>query len=141
MRISDWSSDVCSSDLNFKRDVERLCLYHGFLNFAFICALCDQKGEANPEKIVQRSPIGKPCVRSKAPRASIRHVIDRLYGRRVAVLLGDPPRIITEPEHNTERVKFAPLCRRSEEHTSELQSLMRISYAVFCLQTNTQHYT
>src|SRR3546814_2008017 len=28
---------------------------------------------------------------------------------------------------------------RSEEHTSELQSLMRISYAVFCLNTNTQH--
>src|SRR3546814_4553774 len=35
-------------------------------------------------------------------------------------------------------------CRRSEEHTSELQSLMRISYAVFCLKkkknNNTQHY-
>src|SRR3546814_3304801 len=33
-------------------------------------------------------------------------------------------------------------CRRSEEHTSELQSLMRISYAVFCLKKKTQqHYT
>src|SRR3546814_6618792 len=31
--------------------------------------------------------------------------------------------------------------RRSEEHTSELQSLMRISYAVFCLKTNTQYTT
>src|SRR3546814_9199367 len=31
--------------------------------------------------------------------------------------------------------------RRSEEHTSELQSLMRISYAVFCLQKTTQHIT
>src|SRR3546814_21177723 len=31
--------------------------------------------------------------------------------------------------------------RRSEEHTSELQSLMSISYAVFCLKTNTQHAT
>src|SRR3546814_10325267 len=30
---------------------------------------------------------------------------------------------------------------RSEEHTSELQSLMRISYAVFCLKTKTNHYT
>src|SRR3546814_9402925 len=29
-------------------------------------------------------------------------------------------------------------CRRSEEHTSELQSLMRISYAVFCLKKKTQ---
>src|SRR3546814_6833890 len=31
--------------------------------------------------------------------------------------------------------------RRSEEHTSELQSLMRISYAVFCLKKKTQRYT
>src|SRR3546814_7391559 len=31
--------------------------------------------------------------------------------------------------------------RRSEEHTSELKSLMRISYAVFCLKKKTQHYT
>src|SRR3546814_4920153 len=39
-----------------------------------------------------------------------------------------------------------PTCRRSEEHTSELQSLMRISYAVFCLKkkkntTQTQQYS
>src|SRR3546814_7449590 len=34
---------------------------------------------------------------------------------------------------------FDELCERSEEHTSELQSLMRISYAVFCLKTKTTH--
>src|SRR3546814_6711205 len=33
----------------------------------------------------------------------------------------------------------ANVMRRSEEHTSELQSLMRISYAVFCLKNNTSH--
>src|SRR3546814_2090376 len=33
------------------------------------------------------------------------------------------------------------ICHRSEEHTSELQSLMRISYAVFCLQKKILHYT
>src|SRR3546814_8240974 len=33
-----------------------------------------------------------------------------------------------------------PICARSEEHTSELQSLMRISYAVFCLKKKKQHY-
>src|SRR3546814_3670572 len=33
------------------------------------------------------------------------------------------------------------VCQRSEEHTSELQSLMRISYAVFCLTKKTQHHT
>src|SRR3546814_4945081 len=34
-----------------------------------------------------------------------------------------------------------PLVKRSEEHTSELQSLMRISYAVFCLKKKTIHTT
>src|SRR3546814_1564900 len=34
-----------------------------------------------------------------------------------------------------------PLKERSEEHTSELQSLMRISYAVFCLKKKTKHHT
>src|SRR3546814_3014139 len=38
-------------------------------------------------------------------------------------------------------LKDAPMGMRSEEHTSELQSLMRISYAVFCLKTTTQDTT
>src|SRR3546814_13448043 len=37
-------------------------------------------------------------------------------------------------------VRTGPPARRSEEHTSELQSLMRISYAVFCLKTNRTHH-
>src|SRR3546814_4624954 len=36
---------------------------------------------------------------------------------------------------------FGPTCKRSEEHTSELQSLMRISYAVFCLKKQKSHST
>src|SRR3546814_6390362 len=36
---------------------------------------------------------------------------------------------------------YPPICDRSEEHTSELQSLMRISYAVFCLKKKTQRTT
>src|SRR3546814_9739871 len=35
------------------------------------------------------------------------------------------------------RIELAAACKRSEEHTSELQSLMRISYAVFCLKKKT----
>src|SRR3546814_1022211 len=48
--------------------------------------------------------------------------------------------------HDAESAEFAPgsalsdrVGDRSEEHTSELQSLMRISYAVFCLKKNTKH--
>src|SRR3546814_5344515 len=43
------------------------------------------------------------------------------------------------PEHIERDAAPALACRRSEEHTSELQSLMRISYAVFCLKKKTEH--
>src|SRR3546814_3468101 len=54
-----------------------------------------------------------------------------LHGRRAAEERGRRP-------HRHHR---APAHPRSEEHTSELQSLMRISYAVFCLKKKTQHQT
>src|SRR3546814_9331479 len=44
---------------------------------------------------------------------------------------------VVEPNGKTMRVSEIPLGVRSEEHTSELQSLMRISYAVFCLKKKT----
>src|SRR3546814_10522971 len=50
--------------------------------------------------------------------------------RQGAVLLG----VFRTPVHVRERATFT----RSEEHTSELQSLMRISYAVFCLKKKKQ---
>src|SRR3546814_1258890 len=78
----------------------------------------------------------------------VRH--DRVLLRRLAV----PPRRIPRAEKSPaghddadlacdhrrlplQRVGHARRCRRSEEHTSELQSLMRISYAVFCLKKKT----
>src|SRR3546814_5703839 len=48
-----------------------------------------------------------------------------LCGSRIELTLG-----------HVQRCSFKDLCGRSEEHTSELQSLMRISYAVFCLNNN-----
>src|SRR3546814_10602102 len=42
--------------------------------------------------------------------------------------------IAIEPPHRGQRGRTHAVARRSEEHTSELQSLMRISYAVFCLK-------
>src|SRR3546814_10826277 len=88
LRISDWSSDVCSSDL-----VEM---------FRTTADLTQQFGAAD-------------------------HLVEALDpepGEDVADFLGDEG--------------------RSEEHTSELQSLMRISYTVFCLKKKKkrrQHYT
>src|SRR3546814_5231630 len=48
--------------------------------------------------------------------------------------------IFTRTKHGADRVvRFLEGAGRSEEHTSELQSLMRISYAVFCLKTKNNH--
>src|SRR3546814_10604961 len=65
--------------------------------------------------------------------------------------LARPPRAGADDERGPEshilhmcpgqqRCGATGLAERSEEHTSELQSLMRISYAVFCLKKNTNHY-
>src|SRR3546814_8778402 len=86
MRISDWSSDVCSYDLAFFRTSKR----------------CRDAAHR----------------RGKADRHQTSRHIDLRRQRDDAA-----------PRHHR-----LPLRRRSEEHTSELQSLMRISYAVFCLK-------
>src|SRR3546814_5002894 len=105
MRISDWSSDVCSSDLSWRQFVGyrrwRRC---GAAGFAGICE--SQRFEAACAHPVGRD--GGRLPRTNAQRAGARSP----QGAEVGGYDG----------------------RRSEEHTSELQSLMRISYAVFCLK-------
>src|SRR3546814_4754066 len=90
MRISDWSSDVCSSDL---------------------AALWPDEGCRT------RQSAHRPLALGRCPTPSgqcVRHAVE--HGR-----LPDQAQA------------------RPEEHTSELQSLMRISYAVFCLKKKTQN--
>src|SRR3546814_3296544 len=105
MRISDWSSDVCSSDLRLAagsarrqgRPVHRLHL-------DLEARLAQRLGGDQREGRVHRD-------------------VGRLHDHhRGAVVAGGFER------------------HRSEEHTSELQSLMRISYAVFCLKTKTHSH-
>src|SRR3546814_2418976 len=96
MRISDWSSDVCSSDL--RADHVGAELAAGRLGDAEV-AILEERPEARADE-------------------------------GAAVGMGDgeglaAPHLV----HGTSQL----VCR-SEEHTSELQSLMRISYAVFCLK-------
>src|SRR3546814_2331513 len=97
MRISDWSSDVCSSDLMRAIDGHALRLVDRG-GIAVIDMGVILQVERDHAAIVQRH--GHACRRD---------VLNR-----------------------TERSVLYP--QRSEEHTSELQSLMRISYAVFCLK-------
>src|SRR3546814_10910691 len=119
MRISDWSSDVCSSDLLVG---ERQ-------------PLCPQRGGQPPD-----APAGgdtrRPAVGGDGEVAGHRVEADdrrvRCAQRHETVSGADRADLCRALD---ERGEFALVARigRSEEHTSELQSLMRTSYAVFCL--------
>src|SRR3546814_10786057 len=109
MRISDWSSDVCSSDLACACSLKFARLHHLVLD--------------ESRKRVRRTPITPSSIRfANAPFRS-----------------EDTPSGASEQTRRNKK-----WTTRSEEHTSELQSLMRISYAVFCLKkknTNTNKTT
>src|SRR3546814_9254470 len=105
MRISDWSSDVCSSDLDTGN--------------ALTLDLTNPLG--NTLARVSVLPGLATLTRSNGEREQAAHP-DAL----VEQVLGSPMPVAGLRDWLQGRV-------RSEEHTSELQSLMRISYAVFCL--------
>src|SRR3546814_8038214 len=122
MRISDWSSDVCSSDL----------AYTGFATDTTTQQKEGQLPVDTPQRVPQRGcepRLGVPASRgpdrnrtwrgAATPRRDSMTVLDRKW-----------------PQTATRHKRF-----RSEEHTSELQSLMRISYAVFCLKKKKKEYT
>src|SRR3546814_5301175 len=112
MRISDWSSDVCSSDL---------------LTIAVPAGLEAQARASSslPDGLlVQRlraAAIGE--------RQEITVVVSNVGTEVITVRPGDMIAQLTFTPIIRATLQFA----RSEGHTSELQSLMRISYAVFCL--------
>src|SRR3546814_7947378 len=102
MRISDWSSDVCSSDL-------------------YSCI----DGKMGAGRLARSSK--KPA----APTASVTRTLRFLAGSR---RLHSPSIPIRNEPDRWKGQDHAEYRGRSEEHTSELQSLMLISYAVFCLK-------
>src|SRR3546814_10307369 len=102
MRMSDWSSDVCSSDLQFKLpgfDAQALVAYQ----------------KRNLEAVASANKIALEGAQAVIRRQS----------EIVRKSVEDASKALSE--------------LRSEEHTSELQSLMRISYAVFCLKKKTNN--
>src|SRR3546814_3860094 len=128
MRISDWSSDVCSSDLE-KRVGERAIL-GVFRRIDFDRqvrpAIADQFG-------IRREILARKGCGIHVDFAHIGHAPHD--PRRAHARIG-----VGRIEDRRASMDFRnPLIKgiRSEEHTSELQSLMRISYAVFCLKTKT----
>src|SRR3546814_7348410 len=140
MRISDWSSDVCSSDL-------------GVAIRAGIPAVPRRSAErAWPPVRAQaalRTSWRARTGRTPTPSGARAGADEVWAGVRCRFARGQPMRgddwcnpLQCIPCLETE-VILAGRDPRSEEHTSELQSLMRNSYAVFCLKkkTNTQKYT
>src|SRR3546814_1808846 len=125
MRISDWSSDVCSSDLTVAPLVYRPAPSRcGRSDDAERDRAGDRRGLVRPDRPLR----GAGDDRSDAAAAGVSG--DR---RRPGWVAGGRP--CGRPPH-----RRRPGAARSEEHTSELQSLMRISYAVFCLKKKkTQH--
>src|SRR3546814_1334997 len=121
MRISDWSSDVCSSDLGY-----RCCNIDQQLRKSSECIglVKTVKGRS----MCRRQQQGDAC-RSKRQHRKPAYSM----GGTISGICGDHEKDQTGCCQNEFRH------RRSEEHTSELQSLMRISYAVFCLKNKIKH--
>src|SRR3546814_4555003 len=124
MRISDWSSDVCSADLQVGEAVlgARIEAEQGLF------AIVRDEGQDFAEfgEALQRVAGGDDLVLLLGGD-------DRRRLQQAA--LGQPLHllIVRERLHDRQRARGQQR-ERSEEHTSELQSLMRISYAVFCLK-------
>src|SRR3546814_1105534 len=109
MLISDWSSDVCSSDLEINQLVCPVRRHAGMRNERVVAAPNHVLGKDSRFRGQQRKHCDAQQSVGLDPGGGIcRDPLQRLI--------------------------------RSEEHTSELQSLMRISYAVFCLKKKIQKY-
>src|SRR3546814_3411814 len=117
MRISDWSSDVCSSDLP-----------------------ADQQAVLTEKAKEIMTGWAFPFARH------VRNLVDGIGRDCREVSLAENARLaaganaIGVPEAEIEALLDSDDELRSEEHTSELQSLMRISYAVFCLKKKKQNH-
>src|SRR3546814_3479314 len=124
MRISDWSSDVCSSDL--------------------LSDLADARGAAHGDRDKLLTVLADPHVGSFGVTVIVLQLLAKAVLLHATVQVSLPALIFIHfaarigplawsrwlpPLHAGLGARF-----RSEEHTSELQSLMRISYAVFCLK-------
>src|SRR3546814_1807122 len=111
MRISDWSSDVCSSSSTHASCASTL------------------PAESTQAKYEGRSHSCRDSS-SSAPVGGTRLATGSRAGSTADI-------VASTNRANADTIRCACGSRRSEEHTSELQSLMRISYAVFCLKKKT----
>src|SRR3546814_3512215 len=115
MRISDWSSDVCSSDLLMFEQVQQQPV-DSFAHHTVDTHQVDAAREVFfPQDLAE-------CHQPLVDLSLVMHQLGKSQGLGEVLYLA-----VTVAFQGGEVI-------RSEEHTSELQSLMRISYAVFCLK-------
>src|SRR3546814_1949056 len=120
MRIGDWSSDVCSSDLEYRKGEGR------------------RKHESRPERAGHEGPAawhgdegcqrtGRERAEKAAGLAATRSECGHRQFEQTGKVQGNSAGQDEEDADNDGRLKL-----RSEEHTSEIKSIMRISYADIC---------
>src|SRR3546814_1268398 len=135
MRISDWSSDVCSSDL--LTDIDGV-VWSGRPQMNPVIAR--YAVETDARRLADVVAGADVFLGVSAPGVLTAAMVQSMAARPVILALANPtPEIMPELVHEA-RPDAIIATGRSEEHTSELQSLMRISYAVFCFKKKkTQH--
>src|SRR3546814_9164369 len=142
MRISDWSSDVCSSDLTAADPFQRLrplfcwplgrCSRGAIFDYSSASLQGGGRGERHAQhcrwrgKIIVRRPLDQPPER----RADWWRVKHRQKWAEAIIAHRFHIEAFLFPDHPDD----LPGTKRPEEHTSELQSLMRIPYAAFSLK-------
>src|SRR3546814_1450739 len=123
MRISDWSSDVCSSDLVRGRAVAVDAVAGDVVRAVGVPVRIDARD------LVAAHGAAAAVGAVRAARGGVgRDQRDRTVLRRRR------PWPVPQSPHPDRGLGRGDRAARSEEHTSELQSLLRISYAVFCLK-------
>src|SRR3546814_3711697 len=126
MRISDWSSDVCSSDL---AECRRWAGHHAH----------PERGDITvAEALDMERPALQPILAPFDGFHESEHAVTGTclisFDRNRYSVMSTAARRTVQVRSYADRIVI-----RSEEHTSELQSLMRISYAVFCLKKKYHH--
>src|SRR3546814_4189405 len=132
MRISDWSSDVCSSDLQASYYARRFGVELD-PETEVVVTLGSKEGLAN---LAQAITAPGDVVLAPNPSYPIHTFGFIIAGATIRSVPTTPDERFFDSLERA--VKFTVPKPRSEEHTSELQSLMRISYAVFCLKKKKQ---
>src|SRR3546814_1845457 len=123
MRISDWSSDVCSSDLG--GDIEFSAAFD--INSTKVGKDLAEAIHAAPNNTQRFAEV--PPLSVKVHRGMTHDGLGKYLSQVITKAPGPTDDIV-----GILKATRTDVVVRSEEHTSELQSLMRISYAVFCLK-------